>query len=51
VQESGAPLRKVSKLLGHSNTQITEQQYTHFKETEYFDAINLLKINVKLKKD
>ena len=49
IQEGGAPLRKVSKLLGHANTQITEQQYTHFKETEHFDAINNLKIDVELK--
>lgn len=50
IQEGGAPLRKASKLLGHTNTKITEQVYTHFQEREHFDAISSVKINVKLPK-
>jgi len=41
---AGADLYAISKIIGHSNTKITESTYTHLKDKYYHININRLKI-------
>jgi integrase len=43
---AGADIFAISKIIGHSNTQITESTYTHLKDTYYQTNINKLKIAI-----
>jgi integrase len=42
MAEVGVSTYKISKMLGHSNTSITEQVYTHLKDKSYFSEITKL---------
>jgi integrase len=42
MAEKGVPVHYISKLVGHSNSIITEQVYTHLKDTSYFKQIEKL---------
>jgi site-specific recombinase XerD len=40
--EKGGDLFKVSKIMGHSNTQVTQQFYDHTTALNFRDTVNLL---------
>lgn len=42
MAEFGVPTYHISKIIGHSNTKITEQIYTHLKDTSFFKSIEKL---------
>jgi integrase len=42
MAEFGVPTYHISKIIGHSNTNITEQVYTHLKDTSFFKSIEKL---------
>ncbi|MCP4481361.1 MAG: site-specific integrase [bacterium] len=43
MSEMGVPVYHISKIVGHSSTKMTEQVYTHLKDTTFFKSIE--KIN------
>jgi integrase len=42
MAELGVSTYHISKIIGHSNTNITEQVYTHLKDTSFFKSIEKL---------
>jgi integrase len=44
---AGADTYSISKMIGHSNTKVTESVYTHLKDSYYQDNIDMLRYKLK----
>ncbi|MCP4482258.1 MAG: site-specific integrase [bacterium] len=45
MSENGMPSYHISKIIGHSSSTVTEQIYTHLKDTAFFSSIKKLNLN------